>query len=260
MTWAFKRQIIYVSIVLVFLGLVVLYFAWPYLNRPPACNDGKQNGNETGVDCGGGCPLACFREVDKLSIFWTRSFEVVPGRYNTVAYIENQNQNQVIQSIKYRFRFADENNIYIGQREGETFIPPAGKFAIFEPAVNLGNSKPVFTTFEFTETPIWINVDNSLVEQLKLNVSNIVFENNDTIPRLTGNIKNTSLFNIPDVKAVAILYDEFGNVLNASSTTIPVLARESETNVSFTWRQPMSKQVVREEIIPLFNIFNVKLK
>jgi hypothetical protein len=26
---------------------------------PPSCNDGIQNGNETGVDCGGSCPNAC---------------------------------------------------------------------------------------------------------------------------------------------------------------------------------------------------------
>ena len=260
MTWALKRQILYIGILLLFLGLILLYFLWPYLNRPPTCTDGKQNGIETGIDCGGDCPIACTAEVDKLSVFWARSFEVVPGRYNAIAYVENQNENQVIQKIKYRFRFADENNLYIGQREGETFVPPAGKFAIFEGAISLGNSVPVFTTFEFTSTPVWVNVDKSLVDQLKLNISNMVFESQNNIPRLSAEIRNTSLFNIPDLRAVAVLYDEFGNVLNVSSTVLPMLYGESSDNVSFTWRSEMSKPVASSEIIPLFNIFNVKLK
>lgn len=260
MTWAFKRQLSYILILFLILCGIVLYFLWPYLNRAPTCNDGKQNGTETGIDCGGGCQLACFSEVDKLSVFWARSFEVVPGRYNALAYVENQNENQVIQRIKYRFRFADENNLYIGQREGEAYIPPASKFAIFEGAINLGNSKPVYTSFEFTETPVWINVDKSLIDQLKLNISNIVLENANSIPRLTANIRNTSLFNIPDLKVVAILYDKFNNVVNISSTQIPFLGAENNTNVSFTWRNPMDREVVSEEIIPIFNIFNVRLK
>lgn len=259
MTWALKRQISYISGVLIFIFAVALYFLWPYLNRPPTCFDRKQNGDEAGIDCGGSCPIACTNEVDKLSVFWARSFQVVPGRYNALAYIENQNQNQVIRRIKYRFRFADENNLYIGKRDGETFIPPAGKFAIFEGAIDLGNSKPVYTSFEFSEVPVWSNVDKSLIDQLKVVVSNIVFEN-ETIPRLTANIKNTSLFDIPDLQVVAILYDKFNNVLNVSSTNIAILGGEQENQVSFTWREQMSAEVASQEILPIFNIFNARLK
>jgi len=260
MTWALKRQILYILGLLIFLGAIALYFLWPYINRPPTCFDGKQNGAELGVDCGGGCTKACSFEVDKLSVFWSRSFEVVPGRYNAVSYIENQNPNKIIRKIRYRFRFADKDNLYIGQREGETFVPPAGRFAVFEPAINLGNSIPVYTTFEFTEAPLWENVESSLVDQLTLTISDINLTNEESAPKLSAVVRNSSLFVIPDLKAVAILYDDLNNALSVSSTSIPILGRESAVNVNFTWRAPMSKKILTKEIIPMFNIQDVRLK
>lgn len=260
MTWALKRQIAYILGLLIFLGAIALYFLWPYITRPPTCTDGKQNGTESGIDCGGNCPKACLFEVDKLSVFWARTFEVVPGRYNAVAYIENQNPNQVINKITYRFRFADANNLYIGKREGETFVPPAGKFAIFEPAVNLGNSIPVYTTFEFTETPLWVNVDQQRIDQLKVVASDIILTDEDNAPKLSAVLENNSLFIIPDLKAVAILYDEFNNALSVSSTYVPLLKGESKVDINFTWRAPMPKKVISKEIIPIFNIFTTRLR
>ena len=70
--------------------------------------------------------------MDEVSVIWTRAFKVISGRYNAVAYLENHNKNAAIYRIKYKFRFSDKDNIYIGKREGETFIPSSGKFAIFE--------------------------------------------------------------------------------------------------------------------------------
>ena len=112
MSWALKRQIFYIIILFIFFGIFAFLVSYPYLNKEPTCNDKKQNGNETGIDCGGSCILVCTFEVDKLSVLWSRTFPIVPGRYNAVAYVENQNTNTAIYKIKYRFRFADKDNIY----------------------------------------------------------------------------------------------------------------------------------------------------
>src|SRR3989344_3830217 len=93
MTWALKRQIFYTSVLCVFFLIFGFLVGYPYLNKPPTCNDGKQNGDESGVDCGGLCLRACIGEVDIISILWSRAFQVVPGRYNAVAYIENHTRN-----------------------------------------------------------------------------------------------------------------------------------------------------------------------
>lgn len=257
MSWALKRRVIYLAIIIAFILVFCFWIAYPYFNIAPTCTDGKQNGTETGVDCGGSCVLACTSQVDPISILWSRAFQVVPGRFNAVAYLQNHNENVAIDKIKYKFRFADKNNIYVGKREGETFVPPKGKFVVFEPAIDVGNSIPVYTTFEFTEVPNWVQVSREEIGQSKILVSDIKLENENSEPKLTANIKNNSLLRIPDVSFVVILYDALGNALSASHTFIPVLKGEENASINFTWREPFLSPVVQKEIIPMFNIFLV---
>lgn len=260
MTWAGKRQLLYSSVVILIAAFILFLIIRPYINKAPTCFDGKQNGEEAGVDCGGTCQIACTFEVDQVSIRWARTFEVVPGRYNAVAYLENHNEDRVVNSISYRFRFADKDNVYIGKREGVAYIPPSGKFAIFEPAIDLGNSVPVYTDFEFTQNPTWINVSGQKVDQLKVLVSDIKLENEDTSPKLSAVVKNNSLVQIPDVNVVAILYDEKGDAVNVSKTYLKELNGEESATINFTWPQAFDRTVVQKEIIPVFNIFSVKLR
>jgi hypothetical protein len=257
-TWALKRQlfaIIVLILVLFVFGFLIIY---PNFNKPPTCFDLKQNGTETGVDCGGSCAKACLAE--SVSVLWARAFKVVPGRYNAVAYIANHNKNAAVEKINYKFRFADAKNLYIGKREGSTFIPPAGNFAVFEPGIDIGNSIPVYVTFEFTEEPVWLQVSQDKIDQLKVLVSNIQLTGEDTLPRLSATLKNTSLFTIPDVNVVAILYDAGGNAVSTSRTYISQLGPLETNGVNFTWPEPFSGTVVAKEIIPIFDVFSVKLQ
>ncbi len=260
MTWSQKRQISYVVFLVAVVSLFVFLIISPSFNKPPSCVDTRQNGDETGMDCGGSCPNACASQVDHLSVIWARAFKVVPSRYNAVAYIVNHNKNVAIQKINYRFRFADANNVYIGKREGSTYILPGGNFAVFEPAIDIGHSIPVYTTFEFTQTENWLQVTQNKIDQLKVQVSNIDLVDPDTSPHLSATIKNNSLFTIPNVGIVAILYDNLGNAISASRTYVSELGPLGTHDLTFTWPEPISAKVVAKEIIPMYDIFSVKLK
>lgn len=259
LNWALRRQIIYIVILILFIGALGFLIVTPTLNKAPTCFDTKQNGDEIGVDCGGSCALACLDKESPLSVLWARSFEVVPGRYNAVAYVENHNKNVAIDKISYRFRFADANNLYIGKREGVAYVPPSGKFAIFEPAIDVGNSTPVYTSFEFTQTPTWIQVSQDKINQLTVAVSNLNLLNTDKSPTLSATVKNNSLFIIPNMSLIAILYDANHNAVSASSTSIDELDAGASSNINFTWPEPFTSSIVTEEIIPLYNIFQVRL-
>jgi len=260
MTWALKRQIFYILILIVFIGIFGSLIAYPHFNKAPTCFDGKQNGGETGPDCGGLCLRACIFQADTVSVLWARSFMVVPGRYNAIAYLENQNKNLAVNKLNYSFRFADKDNVYLGKREGSVTIPPGRAFAVFERGIELGNSTPVYTTFQFTGTPDWITVPEAKINQLKVVLSDINLQDPDVNPHLTATIENNSLFNIPEVSVVAILYDEKNNAVNASSTYLDQLSAEEKTSLNFTWPLPLSKKIQKTEILPLYNIFKVKLK
>ncbi|MES2023843.1 MAG: hypothetical protein V4439_04110 [Patescibacteria group bacterium] len=260
MTWALRRQIIYLVIVIAFFSMLGFLIIYPHFNKAPTCLDGLQNGTETGIDCGGSCLKACTLQVDQISILWSKSFRVVPGRYNAVAYLENHNQNAVVNKLHYKFRFADKDNLYIGSREGDTYVPPSGKFAVFAPAIDVGNSIPVYTTFEFTEMPTWLQVSQDKIDQVKVSVDQISLQGENTSPGMSAVIKNDSLFRIPDMNVVVILYDVSGNAVSASSTTIDLLDRNQSQNVSFTWAEPFSAKIISKEVIPMYNIFSATLK
>ena len=258
--WALKRQIFYIVILLLFFSIFGFLIIYPNFNKIPTCLDDKQNGNETGVDCGGSCLNFCFDKADAISILWARAFKVIPGRYNAVAYLVNHNKSVAVEKINYRFRFADANNVYIGKREGSTFIPPGGNFAVFEPGIDIGNSIPVYVTFEFTQVPNWLQVSQEKINQLKILVSNIQLTEEATFPRMSATIKNNSLFTIPNVDVVAILYDAGGNAISTSRTYLDQLNPLQTFDINFTWPEPLSGIVVQKEIIPMYNIFSVQLK
>lgn len=259
MTWALRRQLLYIGIFLAVIFLVGFWLFKPYFQNPPTCSDRIQNGDETGVDCGGSCELACSFEVDEVSVLWSRVFEVLPGRYNAVAYLENHNKDAIISKIDYRFRFADENNLYIGQRVGEAFVPHGKKFAIFEPGVGVGNSKPVYTHFEFTEKPIWQRVPKNIIDELVLKVSDIQFTNQDVKPSLSATLTNESLFFLPEVQVVAILYDANGNAVATSQTSTERMYGEEKRELNFTWPAPIDVEIVAKEIIPIFDVTSAQV-
>jgi hypothetical protein len=260
MNWALKRRLFYLSILVAIILIFGFLIVYKNLNKTPTCFDNKQNGEETGIDCGGSCMLACTKQVDKITTLWARAFQVVPGRFNAVAYLQNQNENTVVNKINYKFRFYDKDNIYIGKREGQTYIPPSGKFAVFAPAIDVGNSVPIYTYFEFTEDPIWIKVSPERVSVLKILVSDIKLENESVSPILSATLTNASLYRIPEISVVAILYDALGNAVSTSHTYLDVLKAEEKTQINFTWREPIKEKVVATEIIPMFNIDSAKLK
>ncbi len=260
MTWALKRQIFYIFVLISFFVVLAALVLYPSFNKPPTCFDGKQNGTETGVDCGGSCALACLAEVDEVSVLWARAFRVVPGRYNAVAYLENQNNSAVIKKINYRFRFADKDNIYIGQREGSTYVPAGGPFTVFEPGVDTGNTVPVYTTFEFMEAPFWTSVIENQVQQTRLLTSNIELAGETDTPRMSATVRNNSLYAIPEIAVVAILYDKFGNAISASRSFIDELKAEESAQVYFTWPEPFGSVVVSREVLPAFDISKIRIR
>jgi len=81
-----------------------------------------------------------------------------------------------------------------------------------------------------------------------------------TSPRLSATIKNNSLFTIPNVGVVAILYDAGGNAISTSRTYFDQLAPLENTEINFTWPEPLPGEVVEKEIIPMYNIFSAKLQ
>ncbi len=193
MSWASKRQFTYLSIFLAIVLIIAAIIIVPIVNKPATCVDGKQNGDEKGIDCGGSCQHFCAFEASDVVTLWKRAFQVQGDRYNVAAYVENQNPDAKIADIGYEFRLYDQNNKFIVRRDGRTSIPPNGRMVIFEPGINVGNAIPRITTFEFTEAPLWVKTDPKIEDRVQLEVGNKILAQTDSAPRLTATVLRNSV-------------------------------------------------------------------
>ena len=261
MSWASKRKLLYLSIVLATIGLFVFIISLPALTRAPTCFDLKQNGDEKGIDCSGSCQRLCSFEVKDISVLWKRAFKVTGDRYNLLAYFENQNASAGIKRLPYEFRFYDENNVFIGLRSGVAFIAPNSRSAIFEPGVNVGNKIPKRTSFQFLDPkPAWLKVDTAQTDKIKLEVTDKKLIDTKITPRLEATILNDSIFKVSDIEVIAIVYNENQNAVAASKNFIDSLAGGAQQNVSFTWPEPFPGDVFITEVITRYNPFNLDLE
>jgi len=83
---------------------------------------------------------------------------------------------------------------------------------------------------------------------------------NLTIVPLSLNIKNQSLFTVPNINVVVVLYDKNRNAISASRTFLDELSKEEQQTIVFTWPLAFKGEVVTTEVLPAYNIFDVKLR
>jgi len=256
MSWASKRQFKYLSFFILAVAIIVFLFIYPLIFKKPTCSDGKQNGTETGVDCGGSCSLVCTPDIVEPVILWSRAFPVTGSNYNLVAFVENRNKNSGVVEAPYEFRVYDTNNKLLGRKQGTTFIPPNQQFAIFEPRFNSGESQIKSVSFEFTAPLVWVKKDPTL-QTLPFTVSNIIFDDNKDTPGLSAVVKNESIYDLPQFDVIAILYDEEHNAINASKTHKDKLLSGNNTPVMFTWLEELSSTPITKDVLIQINPFSV---
>jgi len=236
MEWSKKRKIIYgisISLALVILASLLTYFL---LYKAPSCSDNKQNGNETGVDCGGECARFCAPDVKELNVVWAKAFSLTAGRYSVAAYVENPNTNAGIKNVRYTVRvFDDSGKLLLNKDEVRDEIAPGSAFLLFE-----GN-------FDFATAPTSVEVDwnkddmarwekASLAKSSILMTKNETLTKTDTKPRFDATLLNTDLVNDTGrVLLGAIIYDSARNPIAVSTTYVDNVPKGGEQDIFFTW-------------------------
>lgn len=248
MSWSSRRRSLYllgILIVLVLLVGVPLFF---FFYEAPTCTDGKQNGDEQEVDCGGTCPIVCsFSAADPI-VRWSRLFEVIPGVYSVVARIENPNPSLAAQEVPYSFKLRAADNVLVYEQKGTVYLSPQSVIPLFETGLQTGSRIPTRVEFTLGE-PVWIN---EVATDPDVSVREQRIEGAETRPTLTAMLRNEGTDAIGRFAAVAILYDIDGNAVHASRTVVPGIPALSDASLIFTWPQPFTVDIARIEIIPVF--------
>tara|TARA_B100001971_G_C18267492_1_gene595038 strand:- start:15358 stop:16308 length:951 start_codon:yes stop_codon:yes gene_type:complete len=253
MSWSSKNRSIYLGGLILILVIVFALPVYNIFNKEPTCFDGKQNSNERGVDCGGGCEKICGFTVAEPLILWTRSFEVRDGVYNSVAMIENPNLSAGAQDVFYTFTLLDDKGVLVYERKGKTDIPAQTRFPIFEGTIVTRERAPDKTFFEFTSKVEWLTQEN-ISSNLRINKRGII--NTDSSPRVDVELENRGFVSIKDVELFAIIYDMADNAMASSKTLVENISPDSMEKVTFTWPNPFKSPIGRVEILPKFGTRN----
>lgn len=258
MPWSLRRQIFIIFLLLFIFSGVVFWYVRPIIFAVPTCTDGKKDGDETGIDCGGSCVNLCTDEVKPPIVVWERSFLISDDVYNSVAYIENQN-DAAISEMPYEFRLYDTKGTYVTRYDGTAIIPPSGRYVIMATGIKVGNATIGSTTFDFKTPSIpWQRIKPE-ISSLRVGTSNLSFATSTSVQKLNATIQNKSLtIPITNLEVAAILYDKDDNAVNISETYIHTLPAQAQMPIYFTWPRPFAVPVVRYEIIPIIDVFNTK--
>jgi hypothetical protein len=260
MTWASRRQFIIIAALVVLIGGIAFSYVAPSIFVAPSCTDGKQNGDENGIDCGGSCATLCSNEAKDPVVLWSRAFNVTGSVYTAVAYIENQNA-AALESLPYEFRLYDEKGVFVTRMQGTTTIPPTGRYAIVVPGIQAGTARITRTTIAFAKNhKPWTRVSDEVAAVRPKTIS-LSFTDADTIPKLSAVIKNPSITTtISHLEVAALVFDKDDNAIGASETVVQQMAPEASSSIVFTWPKPLPAEAVRYELLPLVNVFELQSK
>ncbi len=239
LTWSGRRKALYTSVGGV-LALMLLIFVYQALfSAPPICNDGVQNGDEHGVDCGGSCALLCAGESRAPVVLWARAFEAAPQTYTAAAYVQNNNPGAGARRVAYTFQLFDQDNKLVVDRAGVADLPPVPTIPIVETGIHVGFRSVSRAIFSFSSDPEWRKA--GALPKLAVSGQKLAAD----ASRLEATVSNDSFSDVR-AAAAAVLFDAEGVARAASKSTVVVPARSS-VPIVFTWGQPAGG-IVRAEI------------
>lgn len=251
MNWDTKRKLLYALSLTVVISALIVLTMYDTLFPAPRCNDGKQNGYETGVDCGGGCALRCTQEVSPLSVVWAKSVRSGKNLYDLVALVSNANIDNASQELKYTFTLYDDVGKVLGSLSGTTVAPLDGKFPIIMQNVPLAKA-PKNVVATLTDGPHFTVEENPTSPTVRVLARRY---EEGSIPRVYTTIANTKRVEINNLPVRVLLFDAFDNVYAVGQTIVPVLPKEGVQELIMTWNEPFNQKPVRIEVYPIFNPF-----
>ncbi len=247
-SWSKRRRFIYAAIFLVLIGAGIGIPSYLFFYKAPTCYDGKKNGNELGIDCGGSCEKLCPSAFLTPGVSWTRFEEVAPHTYNVAAYIVNPNPTVHAVATPFRVTLYDAQAIPVAIANGVVTIPAGRNTLAFAGAVSTGLQTAVRASFQFTGIPDW-SYDTRL--PLSVAVIDQKYTEGSSTSALQLTLANQGSAQVDNVTVFAILEDKDKNAIDFSKTVIDSIPPQKTALAPFTWPISHHGQAVSIEVLPV---------
>lgn len=213
-----KQKIVAVyGAILVVLSVLVLLWLTP----DPTCTDGKKNGIEAGVDCGGLCgPCREERILEPIVVEKTAFVSAGNGTYDAVVWIRNPNETSGGQILEGSFIFLGMGGEVLAEEQVTSFILPRESKYIVQPGVFLGEDASVLSVEWKLDDVTWVDMQE--VGSLQLSIVDRKYEELVTglgFSQVSGLLKNDSTYDWNDVGISIVLFDKAGNLLATHGTS-----------------------------------------
>jgi hypothetical protein len=254
--WEFKRKIIYaLAAIIIIVAISVLTFRERFF-PDPTCFDGKKNGFEVNIDCGGTCALVCKEDVNELSVVWAKAIRASRNSYDLVSLVANTNIDNASRNIGYTFSLYDEEGGLMQTLTGSTTAPLDGKFPLIIQYVPL-SKPPTNVTVTLQDGPHYKVLESPTSPTVK--ILDRRYEAG-SIPRVYATVANTKRIDIFKLPVRVLLFDGNDNVYAVGQTIIESLPKEGVQEIIITWDAPLPYPPTRIGVYPIFNPFEVKQK
>lgn len=211
-----KITAVYGAILLV---LAVLLVLWVMPN--PTCSDGKKNGVETGVDCGGLCG-ACPEIISARDVEVVKTAFVASGSeaYDLVVWLKNPNEAYGAKLVSGSFLLSGEGGKSLGEVRASSFLLPGEtKYIVKQGIASIGGERVVSVTWKMGEVS-WVDMQE--ITGINLNIVDRKYEEVTTgvgFSKVTGLLRNDSTYDWNDVGISIVLLDRSGNLLAVHGTS-----------------------------------------
>ena len=245
MNWYTKRKILYSSL------LAVLVIAWfVFLLRgviwaPVTCDDGKKNGIETGVDCGGSCLLVCKSDYKPLSVISSKAIKTGQDKYDVIVLLSNPNVKSAPKFINIQMDLYDDT--------GKNFRSIRGSVPGFT-----GEIIPIYNRDIEAKNISNIIVKLSDYEMYKSAGSYDIKLKNFSYVKNTNTTDIDAFYASPykdDIKenfvSLLVAYNSLGNIIGFSEFTVPELVHDKTSKIFISLPYVVEGDIASLKFVPL---------
>jgi hypothetical protein len=234
---SWKKMIIMsipIGIIVLVIALIVVF------NLPNAtCTDGKQNGNETGIDCGGSCVVCAVKNAKNLEvIIQPTALEVGTNFIAIAAKIRNSNTGYGVK-FNYQINFLDSFGQIKNTIKDKSFIYPSSAKFLIIPKLEMKKTDFARMEFIFDQNSFeWFasnKTSKDLFSVYDVQAQFLEDAKNPGYMKVTGKINNKMSNSFPLIDLTILVYSKTGELLNAVETELNNLLGNSTQQLEYTW-------------------------
>jgi hypothetical protein len=203
------------------------------LSTQNSCFDKKQNGDETGSDCGGSCSLRCDGTYKDIKVNFSRVLPVSENRYDVFALMENFNNDVSFPKVPYNLNIYSSEGILLASAKGGFAINPQSRAIVYIPNLEI-KQKPKIIDFNLEKHSALKIFAYENKNNLSVSTWQAQKGVGDTL-QVIGELENKTTKAVSNSTTYALLYDETRTVYAVGRTQNSNVKGREKTVIAYTW-------------------------